>query len=211
MSAPLLPRLRDERGATLLELVVAMTIMLVFLGIFGSSMIMMSRAQSKTAAVIDSADQLNRAFLWLDKNVRYSAAITSPAQSLATNDWYVELENTTTGSEVCTQIRFDPSAGQLARRTWTVNGASYTTPTSWLPVASGLSYAKTSAGGTQTPFVSASSATGSETTQSLQVYLAAKSGPVEAAASSQTALTFTAINSTLPKSSTSICQEAGRP
>jgi Tfp pilus assembly protein PilE len=208
MSAGLLQRARDERGATLLELVVAMTIMLVFLGIFSTSMIMMSRAQSKTSAVIDSSDQLNRAFVWLDKNVRYSAAITTPGQ--VGNVWYVELENTTSGTEVCTQIKFDSAAGQLLRRSWSVSGSTYSGLTSWVQVASSLTYATSSSGTTLTPFVSPSTASGSETTQSLQVNLAASSGPSTASATSQSAFNFTAINSTLPKSSSSICQEVAR-
>jgi prepilin-type N-terminal cleavage/methylation domain-containing protein len=209
VSAPILERLRDDRGATLLELLVAMVIMVVFFAIFGSSMIMMSRAQSKTSAIVDTSDQLNRAFIWLDKNVRYSAAITTPGKGAT--DWYVELENTTSGTEVCTQIRYDVSSGQLQQRSWSVVNSAATTATSWIPIASSLTYATDSSNNTLTPFVSPSTATGSETTQQLQVYLASTSGPTTASATSQSTFTFTAINSTLPKSSASICQEAGRP
>jgi type II secretory pathway component PulJ len=200
--------MREDRGATLLELVVAMTIMVIFLGIFSTSMIMMSRAQSKTSAVIDSSDQLNRAFLWLDKNVRYSAAITTPAQ--VGTAWYVELENTTTGTEVCTQLKLDTSTGLLQRRTWSVTNSAASGLTSWVQIASGLTYATASSGGTQTPFVSPSTASGSEDAQSLQVYLAATSGPSTASTTSQSSFTFTAINSTLPKSSSTICGEVSR-
>jgi prepilin-type N-terminal cleavage/methylation domain-containing protein len=194
-------RLRDDRGTTLLELVVAMAIMLIFLGIFTGGIIVISKSQAKTNSIGESSGQINQAFLWLDKNVRYSAAITTPGQGTSA-DWYVELRNTTSGTEVCTQVRLDAATAKLQRRSWTPSGSTASGLTCWIAIASGITN-----GSADVPFVSPSAAVGSERFQQLKVTLVALNN----ATTSRSQLTFTAINSTLPKSSAAVCQEAGRP
>jgi prepilin-type N-terminal cleavage/methylation domain-containing protein len=198
------PAAGDDRGATLLELVVAMAIMVVFLAIFTTTMLMMSRSESKARSVADTANQVNQAFLWFDKSVRYAAAISTPGTGSTTGDWYVEWRNTGTGTEVCTQARLDKASGQLQRRSWQPTATGYSGLTAWVPVASGL--ASTS----DQPFTSPSTAKGSQVYQQLQVVLTATGGTADAPSTANSSFTFTAVNSSFPVPS-GVCQEAGRP
>lgn len=202
-------RLRDDRGTSMLELVVAMTIMMVFLGIFTGAIVVIHKSQAKAAGISDSSQQLNQAFLWLDKNVRYAAAITTPGVGTgAVKDWYVELRNTTTGTEVCTQVRLDITKGQLQRRSWTPSAAGVAVGlTSWTPMGTGFTNAAVAAGDPDQPFTSPSTATDSKRFQQLSVVLVSKSGTT----STRSVFSFAAINSTMPKSSAPVCQEATRP
>lgn len=199
--------LRDDRGTTLLELAVAMTIMMIFLGIFTGAIVVISKSQAKTTSVTQTSQQLNQAFLWLDKNVRYAAGITTPGRGSPSNDWYVELRNTTSGTEVCTQVRLDITKGQMQRRSWTPSGGSATNLSGWVPMGSGFTNGNVAAGNQDQPFTSPSVATDSRRYQQLTVVLVNTSGTT----TTRTSLNFTAINSTLPKSSAPVCQEAGRP
>jgi len=204
--ARLRARLRADEGTSLLELLVAMSIMMIFLGIFTGAIIVISKSQAKTTSITDSSEQVNEAFLWLDKNVRYAAAITTPGRG-SNNDWYVELRNTTSGTEVCTQIRLDITTTQLQRRSWTPSGTTATGLTSWTPMGSGFTNAAVAAGDPNQPFISLPTATDSKRFQQLSVVLVAKSGSTN----TRSTFTFPAINSTMPKSSAPVCQEAGRP
>lgn len=195
-------RWRDDDGVTLIEMVVGMTVMMIFLGIFTGSMILMSRSETKARAVSDTSTQVNQAFLWLDKNVRYSSGISTPGTS--SGDFYVELSNTGTGSQVCTQVRLHVTNHQLQRRSWTVSGSSYTNLTAWLPVADNIT-------NSTTPFSVASTVTGSEVHQQLGVKLTSVGGSANAPTTSESAFTLTAVNSASADAQSGLCQEVARP
>ena len=111
----------QDRGTSLIELIVGMLIMTMFMAMFTSAVILMNRAENKADAVTQTSTQLNQAFLTLDKTVRYAAAISDPGTGTPSGDWYVELRTTNTGSEVCTQYRVDVATQQLQQRTWNVS------------------------------------------------------------------------------------------
>lgn len=207
----LLERLRARRptgddGTTLIELMVGMAIMAVFMSIFTAAIVMMTQTANKVEAVSITSAQTSQAFLRLDKTVRYAAAITTPAVSTGTGDWYVELDNTTNG-EVCTQLRVDKTTMQLQQRTWTVNVGS---ASSWTPLADYITNGGAASGSATVPFSFPAPATGVSTTfQRLQLVLVSMNGNA-ATSTNQSQMTFTALNSTgTPSSST--CQQWGRP
>jgi type II secretory pathway pseudopilin PulG len=198
---------RSDRGATMLELVVGMSVMMIFLGIFTGTMMMMSRSESKARATTDTANQVSQAFLWFDKNVRYAAAISQPGQgTVTTHDWYVELRNTGTGTDVCTQIRIDTD--QLQWRTWQPANTS-TTLTGWTQIANGFTNGSAPAGATQ-PF-SVPAPTGSQNHQRMHIILSASGGPANNVSTASSTFTFTAVNSSVPVPTAPICQEVPRP
>ncbi len=209
MTARRRPALADESGFTLMELVVSMTVMLIFMGMFTGAIMVLTGSQTKAQSTSETSAVTNTAFLWLDKTVRYAAAISSPGTGSGTGDWYVEFRVTHTGSEVCTQARLDIAKGQLQRRSWQVIGSTASGVTPWVPVVSGLVNGSAAANSADQPFVT-KAPTSSEGFQQLTINLVATGGPANAPTTSRATFSFTAINSTLPPP-TSICQEVGRP
>ena len=196
-------RLRGEDGVTLVEMVVGMAIMMIFLGIFTVAMVGMSKSESKARSVSDTASQVNVAFLWLDRNVRYASGLTAPGTS--SGDFYVELSNTGSGNQVCTQVRLHVANQQLQQRSWTVSGSSYTNLSSWLPIASNIV-------NTTNPFSVAATATGTEVHQQLGISLTSTGGAASNPTTTTSSFTLTAVNSPAPGSvSSNLCQEVTRP
>jgi prepilin-type N-terminal cleavage/methylation domain-containing protein len=204
----LLRRLRrDERGTTLMEMVVGMAIMAIFMSMFTTAVLMMTRTANKVESVTVSASQSNQGFLKLDKMVRYAAAISPPGAGTS-GDQYVELRFTYTGSEQCTQLRFYQAKQQLVQRTWTVNAAGQASAASaWLPLASNV---------TAGSFTLPTSA--SALYQQLTVAMTTTFGNTQASTNA-TSMTFTALNSGLylsnlrsnPGQTASVCGQQGRP
>lgn len=195
-----------ERGTSLTELVVGMVLMGICGAIFSGAMISLSRANNQTQAITDATSQDNRAFQLLDRTVRYASAISTPDKGTG-GDWYVELRNTTSGSEQCTQLRVATAAQQLQSRSWTAGNLSTLTP--WVPVASGITNGAAAARSDTQPFtLPTQSATAVR--QRLAFVLVATSGPTSQRVSTRSAFTLTAINSA-QSTTGSICQQAGRP
>lgn len=131
-------RLRNEdRGVTIVELIVSMGIFVMVLVVFLAAMVTMSRQAVRTQAVGDSASQLRTVFQRLDKEVRYASAINAPGHS--DGDIYVEYlvpESTGAGEELCVQWRYLVAAKELQRRTWTLGDAD--SASGWQTMVTGL-------------------------------------------------------------------------
>jgi type II secretory pathway pseudopilin PulG len=183
--------LRDERGDSLIELIVGMTIMVVFLAMFSGTIVMISRTASHAEAVESTASDVNVAFLRLDKQVRYAASISKPGTAGAANDWYVEFLTTNTGSSKCTQLRLATDLTQLQARTWTVTEAGYSDLTAWTPYGNSVTGGGVTSASTDPPFTLITSSPTS--LERLNVQLVATSG--NPAVSSALDVTFTALNS----------------
>jgi hypothetical protein len=188
----------DERGTTMMEMVVGMTIMAIFMSMFTTAIFMMTRTANKVQSVTGTASQVNQAFLKLDKLVRYSSAVSTPGTGTG-GDKYVELRFTNTGSESCTQLRFDGTKQQLQQRSWTVNSSgNASTASAWLPVASSIS-----SGSFTQPTDPAA------LYQQLTVSVSATAGSTQSSTTTN-AMTFTALNSNLSQTG-SVCGQQGRP
>ncbi|MGH8861324.1 MAG: type II secretion system protein [Jatrophihabitantaceae bacterium] len=199
----------DDRGSTLMELVVGMTVMGIFMTIFTTAVFQMGRTVNKVQAITISAGQVNAAFLRLDKLVRYASAIATSGASAGGN-WYIELDNTANGPEVCTQLRIDVPTGQLQQRTWGVTNSVAGTASSWKMLANGISNGTATAGSNTQPFVVAAS-TASSPFQQLTVTLVVNNGGATSATSASQ-ITFTAVNSVASASTNATtCQQKGRP
>ena len=202
-------RLRRDEGTTLIELMVGMTLMVIFMAMFTGAVVMMNNAMNKAQAVNLTASQLNVAFTNLDNTVRYAAFISTPAVG-ASGDWYVELRTTNTGTEVCTQLRVDIGAQQLQRRTWTVVNAIASAPSAWLPISSGISNGNAVAGATTQPFWLVPPV-GNAVLQQLTTNLISPAGSGFSQTNSMSSFTFSAVNSVVPAPTGQICQQQGRP
>jgi len=184
-----------DRGVTLIEVVVSMSIMTLFMAMFTVGMVQLYRSANKSEAVGLAQSQINIAFLRLDKELRYAAGISVPGQVGA--DPYVEYLVTSTGAAVCSQLRLQIASAQLQRRTW-IRGSVPLNPGPWTVLASNIS--------SPAPFtLHPSDATFSH--QRLQLSFTATTGPATAATTRTTDVTFTALNTSMSTTSTSVCTE----
>jgi hypothetical protein len=206
-----------DAGTSLMELVIGMAVMAIFMSIFTGAVVSMGQTINKVEAVTISSTQVNQAFLRLDKLVRYAAAITNASpMSTSTSttptisgDWYVELDTTTATSEICTQLRVDSK--QLQQRTWTVTGSTFSTPSNFSAMASGITNGGVAAGPDQ-PFGPPPAAAGASTNfQRLSITLVATSGSTSSS-TTRSSVSFTALNSLAASATNNAkCQQAGRP
>jgi Tfp pilus assembly protein PilW len=202
-------RMRSDEGTSLIELVVGMSLLSIFMSMFTGAVVMMNNAENKAQAVSLTSTQLNQAFLNLDKTVRYATAISTPGQG-TTGDWYVELRTTNTGTDQCMQLRVDIATQQLQQRTWTVTNAVASSASGWLPTASGIANGNAVSGAATQPFY-LPPPLASAKFQQLRINLTSPSGSGSSATTSASSFTFTALNSTVPVSTSPICQQQARP
>jgi prepilin-type N-terminal cleavage/methylation domain-containing protein len=167
-----------DAGVTLLEVVVAMSIMSMVMAAFTTGVIAMYRSANRTEAISTAQSQVATAFARLDRELRYATAISEPGT--AGSDRYVEyLTITTSGVPTCNELRLDTTSRAGARlrlRSWSQGSQ----PPPWSTSSVLAAYL-----GTDQPFQSADTAN----VQRLRVVLqiAGSTAPAEA--------TFTALNS----------------
>lgn len=194
-----------ERGTTLVEVVVAMTIMVICGSIFTGAVVSLNRTSNQAQAITNAATQNNQAYQTLERTVRYVSAVSTPGTSAG--NWYVELRDTTSGAEICTQLRLNTATQQLQSRSWTV-----TTPvaaSAWTPIASGVTNGGAASGTTNQPFALPTQAARANR-QQLRITLIARAGPASQPVSSTSSYVLTALNSTMPPPTGAICQQMGR-
>ncbi|MCY7396124.1 MAG: hypothetical protein LH468_08255 [Nocardioides sp.] len=203
-------RTEAERGTTMVEVVVALTIMTICGSIFTGAVVTLHKTSNQAQAITNAATQNNQAYQTLDRTVRYASAISSPGVSSgaeATGNWYVELRTTTSGAEVCTQLRVDVTGRQLQTRSWSVT--SPVTPSAWVPIASGITNGTEAAGSATRPFVLPAQAP-TVNRQQLRITLVSRAGPASQPVSSTSSFTLTALNSVRAPTG-AICAQVARP
>jgi hypothetical protein len=167
---------------------------------------MMNGSANKTESVTLTSNQLNTAFLKLDKSVRYATAVSTPGVSATSGDWYVELRSTYTGSEVCTQLQADITSQQLRSRTWTVVNSAATGLTGWTPLATKITNGGVASSSADAPFVVGQPST-NVSYQTLKITLVSTAGST-AVTTSRSSVTFTAQNSSATTTSTNVCNQS---
>jgi hypothetical protein len=185
-----------------METVVAMSLMTIFLALFTTAIVSLYGSTNKAEAVSQTSIQLNTAFSRIDKQIRYASSVNAPnTTASATGAWYDEFINTTSGQDVCTQLKL--SGGILYERTWT---GVPTGTVGFVALASSL----TQPTGT-TPFTFYP-ASGTQIEQRLRLSLTAPIG-TSGTTTSGLNVTFSAMNSgqssTTNDGSTLLCQNAG--
>jgi len=131
----------DDDGVTLVELVVAMTIMSIFMSIFTAVAVQMFKFESDTESATSAKTQIHLAFLRLDREIRYASGISTPTST------FVEYVRTDTQTPQCTELWLDSASKALRTRTWSqgstpasnwvtlATDASATTPFTLLPAS----------------------------------------------------------------------------
>ncbi|NAZ81700.1 prepilin-type N-terminal cleavage/methylation domain-containing protein [Kineococcus sp. R8] len=135
MPRPTAPERRGDAGYSLAELLVAMSIFAVVLGVFMSGLLVMSSGTNRVQKVGASADALRKSFTVLDRQVRSADAVNRPGAS--NGRYFVEFRTAGTAEvpAACYQWRYSVATGTLAYRTWPTSGAPAST---WTTTATGL-------------------------------------------------------------------------
>ena len=95
----------DDRGFTMTEIVVTMTVMSVVMAIFTGGIVQMFKASNKSESLAASQAQNNIAFLRLDKQIRYASGISTPGT--VNSAPYVEYLLSSTGTATCYELRLE--------------------------------------------------------------------------------------------------------
>jgi hypothetical protein len=203
---------RDDAGITLIEVVVAMSIMTIFMAMFTAAIVQVYRVANSVDAAATAQSQVHITFLRLDTQIRYADGISTPAR--IGTDSYVEYLTTNTSVATCTQLRLRAPAGapaQLQQRSWPLASPPAGLDDAnrpWRPLASGVS--RVVVGGTpQEPFTLLP-ATAPFTFPRLHLAVAVDTGSGRTAARRETNLIFTARNARASGSEVDTCA-AERP
>lgn len=203
-----------EDGFTLIELLVSIALLSVVISVFLGATNAMFTTLRKQQGLADAADSNRRAFLLLDRQVRYASGINLPGLG-ADGNYYVDFQGlNTSSSPTCYQWRLAPATDLLQWRSWSATAATVAPPP-WLTVATGEVNSVSSTPGVPNPFTLTTTAPDGTTPnvvlahQELLVHLeAARNQP---AGKATTNTSFTAQNtagSAVP--SPPICQQVGR-
>jgi prepilin-type N-terminal cleavage/methylation domain-containing protein len=193
-----MPRRGDE-GYTLVELIVATTLMGVVTAVTTLAVVQIYHSFNSTDAEIEAQNQVSATFRKLDKEIRYARSVSDPAP--IEGDHYVEYLVNLDDVDTCVQLRLQPSARVLQRREWVKNAVPLA-PTAWTTLASLTTSAE--------PFtVSPADANGLDgfRYQRLRVRFTTTVGLGESASSRVSDITFTALNATADDNSDT-CTEA---
>jgi prepilin-type N-terminal cleavage/methylation domain-containing protein len=186
----------NDGGFTLLEVMVTMSILAVFLAVATDGLLSLYRLTDKAQAIADAQQQVGITFGRLDRELRYSSGISTPAYVGA--DPFVEFVTTSTGSPICTQLRLLVSDQQLEQRTW-LQGTASITPSGWTVLANGVTT-------TSQPFALAV-ADATVNFQRLTVSVSAAGGGAGGASTRDFSAAFTALNTSLTTDSAAVCAE----
>jgi prepilin-type N-terminal cleavage/methylation domain-containing protein len=191
---------RRESGYTLIEMLVAMGLMSVLIGIFMAGIVQMTKSAVRVQNVNNSTDEVRRAFDRMDRQLRYASAVNTPGQT--GSDWYVEFLTTATGTATgqCTLWRLVNSTHRLQYRTWVPASATAST---WITVASNVVNDPT----TQPPFT-LTPANNTYTRQQVALYLKVSNGQPGGA---EVSASFIARNSSTASNVAPCLGTIGRP
>ena len=175
-----------------MEMVVAMSLLAIFLTIFGSVMFSVYRTSGRFRSTANAVQSVDVAFNALDHSIRYASYVSRPGQG-ASGSWYVEWLDASTDPNTCGQLRLDPTAGTLDERTWE-DAAS---PGAWRTLATGVQ-------ATGQPF-ELTTASGSVRTAQLTVSFTAVEGQAQDRASAATLVTLPALNTSAATPTAGYC------
>lgn len=201
----------DDRGVSMIEVLVSMVVMSIVMTIFTSAIVTIYRVVNKTESVSTTQVQILTAFQRMDRELRYASAVSLPSVPGAGGDYYVEYLMTNTGDDVCVQLRLQTSTKRLERRSWPKSPPT-ATPSPWAVLVAPVKPLTSITPPQLSPpppfeFIPAG---GPSNYQSLRVNLQVTAGAGATATTRETKVTFTALNTTIETQSTSVCGE-GRP
>lgn len=123
----------DDRGFSLIEVMLAATVMTFVLGIALTGIVRFYSDTNRTQQTSDARDQLDISFRRLDRELRYATWVSTPGK--VGTRWYVEysMPDDAAGNKPCRQIILND--GQLILAAWDLPAKA---PTSQTVLASGV-------------------------------------------------------------------------
>ena len=113
---------QHDEGFTMVELMIALGVFAIFLGVALSSILSLTKASTQTQVTARSSSAELALFSRLDHQIRYADSINYPGVGSTTGDAYIEFRtpalSTASGIALCTQWRFDPTAHKIQTRQW---------------------------------------------------------------------------------------------
>lgn len=208
---------RAASGMTLIELIVAMSIFLIFITVMLGTTVALAKSASRSQITAEASNSTLTVFGAFDRQVRYADAINFPGSG-ASGARYIEFRtpgaSSISGVSTCTQWRYSPSLARIESRTW--NDIPSATIGGWSTKQSNL----IDDGGAGYPFqLKPASVTGSSM-QQLALRIHAGNAGLDAGAAMSTS--FVARNSSINSpsnadadnnsvSDTPVCPAGGRP
>lgn len=120
----------DQAGFSLIELVVAMGIFMIFIALFLAAVAGLARGTTRAQTEAEATSGVLIVFQNIDRQVRYSDGINHPGQS--NGKTYIEFRtpaaSTPNKVTACTQWRYSPSAATIESRSWPDTAGSVATP-----------------------------------------------------------------------------------
>jgi type II secretory pathway pseudopilin PulG len=126
----------DDAGFTLIDTMMAMTVMMIVMAVFTASVLGMYRTANDVEARSVTQTQISTAMQRLDRQIRYAKGISEPY--MIAGIVYVDLLAVQQTKRQCIQLRV--ANGVLSQRTWTYL-ANPLDLTGWTAVAYGLATA----------------------------------------------------------------------
>jgi hypothetical protein len=195
-----LTALKDDSGVTMTELTVSLVIMSFMMSIFTTGILQMYSAANKTESMANAQSELNVTFVRLDKLVRYASGISEPV--LVNGSFYVGMLTTHTGAGRCTAVKLDTGAATLSTFAWDDDNP---------PAAPGWTVLANNVAPKGTRPFTRWPADSLANFERLQLTLSARTGSGPTATTTDTDVTFTALNTALDESNELVCTEyAGR-
>jgi hypothetical protein len=204
----------------MVEMAAAMLVSGIVLVLMGSAVVSQFATQRRVGAQVGVQGSARKAFLILDKQVRYADVVTQPTTDGSGRQWIewrvhdreIPMAQSPTQSR-CYQWRASAATGLLQYRTWVVPASGSVGVPAWVTVSSGLKITSqpvftTSASGLQSSPFSVPNTSVTRGHQRLGV--AVTIGSAGSTAGSSFASTFTALNSIDGTSGGPVCQEVPR-
>jgi len=121
---------RHDDGFSLIELIVAMGIFLVFVSLFLGAVVGLARGTTKAQVTAEATTGVLLVFQSIDRQVRYADGINFPGTS--NGKTYIEFRTPAASAPskvtTCTQWRYDPAKAVIESRSWSENPVSVATP-----------------------------------------------------------------------------------
>jgi prepilin-type N-terminal cleavage/methylation domain-containing protein len=185
----------DDRGVTLVEVMVSMSVFSVLMAIFTTGVLQMFKSNDKDMDIAQTVSQANQAFVRLDKQIRYASAISTPTNPPLASGSYVEYLISVVNLGTCYELWYDPAQHALRSRNWPAKGVAGNT---WSTLATGVT--------ATTPFTLIAPVN-QFTFQRLKLNLTTSVGAQKSATTAQTSVTFTALNTTVSTTNPPACTD----
>jgi prepilin-type N-terminal cleavage/methylation domain-containing protein len=188
----------DDRGFTLVEVLVTTAIMAVVMVLVTGGVLLASGTSARVEAAGGAQQQVHVAFDNLDRQVRWAQAFSQPGTvGTAT---YVEWLYTATGAPTCNQLELDTTTQKLVQRSWPQGSPSLAT--TWKVLASRVTTAK----GASAPFTLLTPS-GSFTRSRLQIQVTSSAGGAKLVDAVTHDVTYTALNYDGASAKPTVCRE----